>query len=188
MTVADARFVEMYESFFRLVYGYCLRRTTPDKVDDAVADTFLVAWRRIGEVPAGDAALPWLYAVAYRVLSTQWRARSRRSKLESKLASVGVTPVSGVEDYVVVGEEYQEVLDALSRLKRSDQEIIRLSVWEELSHAQLAVIFEVSPDAAKQRLYEARRRLRGAFDRLENRKVRPPAAQKGGGLWSQTND
>ena len=80
MTAGDTRFVEVYESFFRLVYGYCLRRTSPDKVDDAVAETFLVAWRRIGDVPIGDAALPWLYGVAYRVLSTQWRARSRRGR------------------------------------------------------------------------------------------------------------
>lgn len=183
MTVADARFVEVYESFFRLIYGYCLRRTSPDKADDAVADTFLVAWRRIDEVPVGDGALPWLYGVAYRVLSTQWRTRSRRNQLQSRLESVGVSPVSSLEDYVIVGDEVQQVLDALSRLTRSDQEIIRLAVWEELSHADIGAIFEVSSDAAKQRLYEARRKLGREYDRLENRQVRPPAAQRGGGKW-----
>jgi RNA polymerase sigma-70 factor, ECF subfamily len=183
VTADESRFVEVYESFFRLVYGYCMRRTTPDKVDDAVADTFLVAWRRIGDVPDGAAALPWLYGVAFRVLNTQWRARSRRSQLETKLDSVGVVPVSSVEDYVVVGEEYQQVLQALSRLRVSDQEIIRLSLWEELSHADIGVIFDISPDAAKQRFYEARRHLGREFNRLESKQVNPPATQKGGGRW-----
>lgn len=187
MVAADARFVELYESYFRLVYGYCLRRTAPDRVDDAVADIFLVAWRRIGEVPQGDAALPWLYGVAYKVLSTQWRAISRRSKLESKLTALGVVPVSSIEDYVVVGDEYRLLLDALSRLRLRDQEVIRLSAWEQLTHAEIAAIFDISPDAAKQRLYEARRKLQRELERVENRKAKPPAAREGGGQWNQMN-
>ena len=183
MTAGDTRFVEVYESFFRLVYGYCLRRTSPDKVDDAVAETFLVAWRRIGDVPVGDAALPWLYGVAYRVLSTQWRARSRRGRLNSKLASVGITPVANALDYLVTAQESEQILEALSRLKRTDQEILRLAVWEELSHTEIAAVLDINTGAAKQRLSQARKNLGREFDRLENRTVRPPAAQKGGGSW-----
>ena len=183
MTAGDTRFVEVYESFFRLVYGYCLRRTSPDKVDDAVAETFLVAWRRIGDVPIGDAALPWLYGVAYRVLSTQWRARSRRGRLDSKLASVGITPVASALDYLVTAQESEQILEALSWLKRTDREILRLAVWEELSHPEIAAVLDINAGAAKQRLSQARKNLGREYDRLENRTVRPPAAQKGGGSW-----
>lgn len=184
---ADARFVELYESYFRLVYGYCLRRLASDRVDDAVADTFLVAWRRMDEVPNGDAALPWLYGVAYRVLSTHWRARSRRSRLEKKLMGLGVAAVSSAEDYVVVGDEYRLLLDSLSRLRPRDQEVIRLSAWEQLSHVEIGSIFEISPDAAKQRLYQARRKLQREFERSTHKNANPPAAQEGGGQWNQTN-
>jgi DNA-directed RNA polymerase specialized sigma24 family protein len=61
MTTSDARFVELYERNYWKVYRYCRRRTSADRVDDAVADTFLTAWRNIGDVPQGDAGLRWLY-------------------------------------------------------------------------------------------------------------------------------
>jgi DNA-directed RNA polymerase specialized sigma24 family protein len=44
---------------------------------------FLTMWRRIDEVPEGDAALVWLYGVAYRVIGHQWRSVKRRSRLRS---------------------------------------------------------------------------------------------------------
>ncbi len=71
MTLGDARFVDLYQRYYRHVYAYCRRRTAADKVEDAVAETFLVVWRKIGEVPPGDEALPWLYSVAHRVLGSE---------------------------------------------------------------------------------------------------------------------
>lgn len=55
----------------------CRRRTSADTVDDVVADTYLTVWRKIDQVPAGDGCLPWLYGVAYRVLSHQYRGSFR---------------------------------------------------------------------------------------------------------------
>ena len=40
-----------------------------------VAETFVVAWRRIAHVPI-DGSLPWLYAVARRLLANQRRGRA----------------------------------------------------------------------------------------------------------------
>ena len=102
MRPGDARFVDLYQRYFRHVYAYCRRRTAADKVEDAVAETFLTAWRKIGEVPAGDEALPWLYSVAHRVLGHQWRGASRQSRLESKLPSVGVfTKKPNADEYAL---------------------------------------------------------------------------------------
>jgi RNA polymerase sigma-70 factor (ECF subfamily) len=180
MTATDARFAEVYERFFRNVYGYCLRRISPDRVDDAVAETFLVAWRRIDDVPDGDSALPWLYAVAFKVLSTQRRGRSRQRKLESKLTNVGIVPVTSAEDFIVTAEESAQVFHAMSRLKRTDQEILRLTVWEELPHPDIAIVLDISVGAVKQRAHQARRNLTHEYNRLENKRIKPLAAQKGG--------
>jgi DNA-directed RNA polymerase specialized sigma24 family protein len=89
MSSGDARFVEIYERSYRHVYGYCRRRTTVDQVDDAVADTYLTVWRKIDQVPSGDDLLPWLYGVAYRVLSHQYRGASRRDRLGERLKAIG---------------------------------------------------------------------------------------------------
>jgi len=180
VTAADATFVGIYERYYRQVYAYCRRRVPADRVDDVVSDVFLVVWRRIAEVPEGEATVSWLYGVAYRVLGHQFRGWKRRNQLERKLNAIGVEPASGVDLYIVQNEELGQVLDALGRLRRSEQEILRLSLWEELSHASIASILDISVDAAKQRLSRARKSLAREFENLETDHSTPPAAQKGG--------
>ncbi len=177
---ADAEFAEFYRRHFRHIYSYCLRRISPDRIDDAVADTFLVAWRRLEVVPEGASALPWLYGVAYKVLSTQRRGRSRQEALKTKLAASGAMPMTGIEDFVVTAEESARVLAAMSRLKPTDQEILKLSVWEELPYSDIALVLGISPGAVKQRAYEARKNLTDEFNRLENSHAGPFIARKGG--------
>ena len=180
MTAGDAKFVSVYETYYRHVYAYCRRRTGPDRVDDAVAEVFLIAWRRIVELPDGEACLPWLYRVAYRVVGHQFRAASRRNQLTRKLAAIGVEATTPTDDYLVQRQESRQVIDALDRLRIPDQEILKLSIWEELPHPEIADILDISVDAAKQRLSRARKRLAREYHRLEKRHVKSPAAQKGG--------
>ena len=179
-TAADARFVGLYETLIRSVYAYCCRRTTPDKVDDAVAEVFLAIWRRMDELPPDSEVLPWAYSIAHGVLSNQWRSAKRSTNLNKKLVSIGVDPVSAPEDFVVQREESTEVLAAFSRIKRREQEILRLSIWEDLTHADVATVLNITVDAAKQRLSRARKSLAREYNRLEKRRPRTPAAQKGG--------
>lgn len=143
MTAGDARFVEIFERHYLQVYSYCLRRTNVDRVDDAVAEAFLTAWRKIDSVPAGEEALPWLYSVAYRVLSHQWRSTSRSGNLNKKLSHLGVDSPTWPDDVLLVREESRQVLDALARLRPIDQEILRLAIWEELGYSEIASVLDV---------------------------------------------
>ena len=180
MTVGDARFVRLYEAHYADVYAYCRRRTNPDRVDDAVADVFLTAWRRVAELPPEDRILPWLYGVAYRVLAHQWRGASRARRLREKLDAVGVETIDMPAEQIVMREESRLVVEAAARLKHSDREILRLAVWEELRQAEIAVVLDISTDAVKKRLSRARRNLANEYVRLEKKRRRVPAAQEGG--------
>ena len=180
MTADDARFVQLYESYHRQVYVYCRRRASADQVDDAVAETFLVGWKKIDEVPRSAEALPWLYGVAYRVLASQWRGISRRRRFENQLASLGVPGPKTPEDFIVTRYESRQVLDAAARLKSTDQEILRLSLWEELSHADIGLVLDINPDAVRKRLSRSLQNLTREFERLETKRTHAPAAEKGG--------
>jgi RNA polymerase sigma-70 factor (ECF subfamily) len=149
-------------------------------VEDAVADTFLTAWRKSEEIPPDDQALPWLYGVAYRVLSHQWRSKFRRGRLAGKVGSFGAISMSLPEEIVIAGHEHRQLLTALGALSSNDQEILRLNVWEELSHADIALALGISVGAVRQRFYAAKKKLADEYNRLESRKVHSPAAQKGG--------
>lgn len=180
MTVSDAQFVRLYERHYRSVYAYCRRRVSSDHVDDVVAETFLVAWRRIESIPAGDQALAWLYAVAYRAVGHQWRGASRQARLESRLNGLGVSTVAPADEMLIVDHDSRRALEALSHLSSVEQEILRLTVWEELPHTEIAEVLGLSVDAVKKRFSRARKRLANELNRMERSRSKPPAVQKGG--------
>ena len=75
-SLGDVRWEALYSSCADQVLAYASRRVGTDDAADVVADTFLVAWRRLEDVP--EDALPWLYAAARNVISNARRAEIRR--------------------------------------------------------------------------------------------------------------
>src|SRR5438067_3740388 len=73
---ADSRFHEIYERHREDVAFYVRRRVAADSVEDLVAETFLVCWRKLDDVPREP--LPWLYAVARKLLANHYRAAAPR--------------------------------------------------------------------------------------------------------------
>src|SRR5918994_7568372 len=84
----DLRFAQLFERYFRPIRDFYARRVPRDSVDDAVAYTFLTVWRCLDEVPAGEAALVWVYGVAHRVVGHQRRSIARRGRLRERLRTV----------------------------------------------------------------------------------------------------
>ncbi len=166
---ADRRFRDLYDAYAAQVYTYFKRRT--DDPRDCTADTFLVAWRRLDDVPEGDAALPWLYGVSKRVLLNHRRSRKRFRQLSIKLRGMGATPTDDPEAIVVQRAEDDELIDALRRLPPRDQEVLRLATWEELPHAVIGEHMGCSAHAIDQRIYRATRRLARELRRTGHRHV-----------------
>ncbi|HEY6629161.1 MAG TPA: sigma-70 family RNA polymerase sigma factor [Acidimicrobiia bacterium] len=175
----EARFADLYRRHGKQLHAYCLRRTSGSNAADAVAETFLVAWKKIEMVPEGEAALAWLYAVAYRVLSHQWRHKARSRRLIERLSGLTDSEPPPPDVLLVRSEEYRMVVKASSRLKPIDQEILRLTLWEELSHADVGVVLGIEASAVKQRAYRARRNLAIEYQKLTKDR-QPPTALEGG--------
>ena len=176
----DPRFAQLYERYYRAIRDFCARRVPRETVEDAVSDTFLTVWRCLDEVPAGEAALVWVYGVAHRVVGHQRRSLSRRSRLHERLRTVEYRPAAAADDAVVDGVESRRILAALARLNHNDAEVLRLVTWEELPVATAAAVLGIEPDTARQRLHRARRNLAREYDRLQSRPTSTPAAPIGG--------
>jgi len=173
-------FRALYDGWYPNVLAYCARRVGREEASDVAADVFAVAWQRLDAVPGGEESLPWLYAVAYRVVSHHRRSGGRRRRLTEKLASSPAAAVVGPEAQVVQREEYEQVLSAVSQLRRIDQEVLLLSVWEELSHEQVAVALGLTVAAVRQRFHRAKRALLREFKRSGGVLPPPAVAQEGG--------
>jgi RNA polymerase sigma-70 factor, ECF subfamily len=163
----DARFECLYRSYSDAVLAYALRRATPESAAEVAAETFLIAWRRLPEVPAG-AELPWLYSVARRVLSTQRRSNMRQQAVAARLAFE-----PGVQSVDPSVDRSTPVLEAIGHLGADDQEVLILTAWEELNSREAAVVLGCSPTAYRLRLHRARKRLHAVIIRMERGRPRP---------------
>ncbi len=157
---AQRGFARIYEAHYRSVVAYARRRCLSiADADEIVSETFLTAWRRLDVVPEGDEALPWLFAVARRVIANRRRADRHRADLGTRLARQPDTGVAAVDAGLMATEEQRRVLDGLSRLKLDDQELLRLVAWEDLSHRQVGQVLGCTEAAVAVRLHRARARL-----------------------------
>jgi RNA polymerase sigma-70 factor, ECF subfamily len=149
-------FAEVYEPLQR----YVRRRAGSAAVDDVLADTMLVVWRRL-DVVAAEAELAWCYGAARRCLANHHRAEERRHRLAARVASQ-----PELSDGESPGYD-PDLFAALGELSADDRELVRLWAWEQLAPRELAVVFGISANAASIRLHRAKQRL---AERLDARK------------------
>jgi RNA polymerase sigma factor (sigma-70 family) len=157
------RFDRLFRENYPLVRAYALRRAAPDAAQDAVADTFLVAWRRLEDVP--EDALPWLYGTARRVLANQRRSGDRRAALEQRIAD-DTGPHGSRDPGEGVGDA-ELVRLALNRLSERSREALMLVAWHGLSGARAAQAAGCTKAAFAVRLHRARARLATELAALE---------------------
>jgi RNA polymerase sigma-70 factor (ECF subfamily) len=162
------RFDALFGSYCSDIIAYCGWRTASSSdAQDAAAEVFLTAWRRLNEVPEGDAARVWLYATARRVIANQRRSTRRREALYERVALDLASSVR--EAPPPDGSSHREealVHEALDRLGQRDREVLLLAEWEGLTPAEIAVVLDCLAITARGRLHRARRRFRTVFEEL----------------------
>ena len=148
----ERRFNRLYERHFDAVRAYAWRRDS-SLADEIVAETFLVVWRRLDDVPADP--LPWLIGVARQVRLNLRRGDRRRDALSRRLC---VEPAAE-NDFAATLAERETVILALGRLAERDREVLLLAAWEALDPAAIARALGCTRANVAVRLFRARRRL-----------------------------
>jgi RNA polymerase sigma factor (sigma-70 family) len=167
------RFNAVFASYGSDIVSYCgWRAGSASDAQDAVADVFLAAWRRLDELPEDDAARVWLYATARRVIANQRRSSRRRIALQERLEF----EASSRQQEPPESDRDEETLvhAALHSLGPGDREVLLLAEWEGLSAVQIAGVLGCLTVTARGRLHRARRRFRAAFEELVARGDLPP--------------
>ena len=140
----EQRFERLYAQHLHAIRAY-VRRRAPLLAEDVAAETFLVAWRRLDDVPRN--ALPWLYAVARNVLANERRKQSRLAPVERVDVAEPALPTDPV------------LAAAFAQLSDDDREILRLVAWEGLGFGAVAVALGCTRVAARVRFHRAKSRL-----------------------------
>ncbi len=161
------RFEQVAPQLIEPLRRFLTRRTDAATAEDVLAETLLVCWRRVSELP--EDPLPWAYAVARNCLHNAERSTRRQRRLAARIATVDppaeVAPVPYEPD--------DDLASALSAMRPEDAELLRLWAWEQLTPAEIAVVLEITANAASIRLHRAREKLRSRL-----RKIRPGAGHE----------
>ncbi|AQZ70328.1 Putative RNA polymerase ECF-subfamily sigma factor [[Actinomadura] parvosata subsp. kistnae] len=172
------RFTALYTTYQARVYGYAASRAGHQLAEEVVSETFLVAWRRLDDIPA-DAQLPWLLRVARNILRDNYRQAARRESLEAELRTWTEQAIADAGEHAV---ERVAVLRALAGLSDADKEVLTLTTWHGLSAAEAAEVVGCSKAAFFVRLHRARRRLQSAIDVTRTSASPKPVTVPGGEL------
>jgi RNA polymerase sigma factor (sigma-70 family) len=155
-----ARFDQLFADHMDAVLAYALARTDPESAKDAAADAFLVAWRRIHEVP--DPARAWLLGVTRRTLAGQHRSRRRQRQLVERIVALGEVMRDQLETVPEIAGR-SVLARALAGLRSRDRELLCLIAWDGLSNAEAAEVLKCSQNALGVRLHRARGRFETAL-------------------------
>ncbi|MCC2593143.1 sigma-70 family RNA polymerase sigma factor [Tessaracoccus sp. OS52] len=153
-----AHFTGIYEANADRVLAYCLRHLPASAAEDAMADTFLVAWRRLEELP--DAPLPWLITTARNIIRNRFRAEARGFTLAAKIGRLEKLADESAE---VVAERRADLFSALSALTDDERELVLLTAWDGLSGQDAAAAVGLTHSAYRSRLHRARAKMAAAI-------------------------
>jgi RNA polymerase sigma-70 factor (ECF subfamily) len=156
-----ARFRDLFDSYYEPLVAYALRRASESEAEEVVADTWLIAWRRLDDLPAEP--LYWLYGVARKVLANRRRSEGRQQALRDKLTESEPSPPSeDLSDSVAIKHA---VHAALIRLSETEREVLRLVGWEGLGAQQGAQAMGWTTPVFTLRLHRARKKLLKELER-----------------------
>ncbi|WP_181135703.1 sigma-70 family RNA polymerase sigma factor [Rathayibacter sp. AY1E2] len=135
------------------------RVTVPADAADLLSETFIVAWRRIEQLPADpERARMWLFGVARRVHSNAARGAIRHDDLTQKLRQH-----FDAHRPDPVGADTLDICTALDALPENQSELIRLILWDGFTLPEAATILRISESTARGRHQRAKLRLQAVL-------------------------
>lgn len=158
----EARFSRLYELAYTDVLRFIQRRAGPDHAEDIVHEAFLAAWRRLDELPIKhDDARAWLFATARNCLLNNQRGQARQGALAVRIAAR--TPIYTDAEAELTHQRI-DLTSAWQRLRPEYQEVLAMTIWEDLSSSQAGQVLGISSAAYRIRLHRARKSLRHELD------------------------
>jgi RNA polymerase sigma-70 factor (ECF subfamily) len=147
---------EVYDRYRRAVWSVAMSVTRADHLaQEAVQEIFIRAWNAAASYDPSRDLGPWLMTIARHASLDLVRRELRPTRGGHEAETDVVVEGPGI-DQAWVSWEIQE---ALRRLTDDERDIVRLSFFEDLTHAQVADRLGLPIGTVKSRSHRAHRRL-----------------------------
>ena len=134
------------------------RCADPDRVDQALQDTFVAVWRKPTSYKGQGEVAAWIWGIAIRRLLDQLR-RGRPRFLPPQVATLH----RSAEEEVLLGVEHGDLANALDRLSPELRAVVQATVLDGLTTREAGRLLSIPAGTVKTRMARARAQLREAL-------------------------
>jgi RNA polymerase sigma-70 factor (ECF subfamily) len=161
----DLALNQLIEAWSQPIIAYLTRLTqNAATAQDLAQETFVRVYRHRLEYRSSQKFSTWLFAIATNLARNhaRWRGRHLETALEQEISpEVTITDKTEAPDeQAIANERVGAVQKAIAELPQDLRDVLILSTWHDMSHAEIARIRETSEKAIELRLYRARKLLR----------------------------
>lgn len=150
----------LFERHFASVRRFFRNKLSADEGEDLMQRTFLACAQSQAQFRGESSFRTYLFTIARNELYGHLRRRAIRGVQPDLSVRSLVDLQTGPATAAARQQQHGRLLDALRRLPVEMQTLLELAYWEDLSAAELAAVFEVSPVTIRTRKLRARQRLR----------------------------
>ena len=136
-----------------------------DEANDIAQDSFMRAYRRIGDFKPDRPFARWLFVIARNASLDAIRRRRRAAAVEP--ADVITRAEPGPEELVLRNDEAMRVHAALDSLPANYRNVLELYYLSDLRYREIALALEIPIGTVKTYISRAKRRLRSELDSNE---------------------
>jgi len=160
-------FACLFKHFGPRLKSWLWRTGSPvDEAEEIAQDAFVNLWRKAAQFDASRANVgSWLFTIARNLRIDRRRAiHDTWTTLDDMEAQEIADTCASQEDSVSRRQHDERVRVALSRLNDDQRELVKLSFYEDMSHARIAAELKLPLGTVKTRLRRAATLLRGLLE------------------------
>ena len=141
-----------------LARRFCSNR---EEAEDAAQEVFIEIWNKAGRYDATlSSEITFIAMIARRRLIDRGRRRQRAIQAESIDDDSNFPTDDQAQELVDIGDEAAKAANALQRLRPDEQRVLKLSIYEGLSHDQIAKVTTLPLGTVKTHLRRGLARVR----------------------------
>ncbi|MBR3622783.1 MAG: sigma-70 family RNA polymerase sigma factor [Selenomonadaceae bacterium] len=161
--VDESAFTELYEHFFPRIYQHLVARTKDETLADEIAgDAFTRMYQHLNSYdPNKGAFSTWLFRIAQNALYKRGQDKHAVHGAEWEEDFDPAAPEAEIPERQFLNKERnKEILEAVAKLPKRQQEIIKMTYWMDMKGNEIAQKLSIAPSSVRVTLKQAREKLR----------------------------
>lgn len=156
-TLFDRYHIQLYNFF-------CKRNVEGSTSEDLTQNVFVKVIKYSHSFDPTYPFRAWIYRIARNILNDHFSKTKLTNPLETSHLSIAQ---DSVLEKIEHREQMSQLHQAIAKLGKEDQELIRLSRFEKLKYHEIAPILNLSESGVKMRMYRAMKKLKVQYLKLE---------------------